>query len=270
MNDRPSLSGISRADGMLAVLAIDHRDSLRRYLSSAGTDPDALSSEAITDVRKHLNTNFGPDYVPEKPAFYASGKSAQQAHEAIRPTDVDLTPDGIRHSLTDEQFIGVVGRKISDGERKLIEYFGEDFPLDEYRERCLRGWRELVRTQGIPVKPGVEMLLDLLVVCLGWCGSLCPLGAFYSLVGRRSLVRMGFRADRCDRCGDCAIVCPEKHVIDYDGMAVAGFVDSGDCLNCARCLEVCPRDAYHFTLRFGEDAARKLTKGEHRATQCTA
>jgi ferredoxin-type protein NapH len=131
--------------------------------------------------------------------------------------------------------------------------------------------RELIfgASLGLLVVPAI-LLLDLFVVRLGWCGSLCPLGAFYSLVGQRSLLRMGFRADRCDRCGDCAVVCPEKHVIDYDRMAASGFVDSGDCSNCARCLEVCPRDAYHFTLRLHRDAARQLTKGDHRATQCTA
>ena len=122
---------------------------------------------------------------------------------------------------------------------------------------------------GLLVVPAI-LILDLFVVRLGWCGSLCPLGAFYSLVGQRSLVRMGFQSERCDRCGDCAVVCPEKHVIDYNGMTATGFVDSGDCLNCARCLEVCPRDAYHFTLRFSRNAAPHLTKGDHRATQCTA
>ncbi len=68
------------------------------------TDSTHLSAEALRDVRKHLTNNFGTEYVPEKATVYAAGKSAQQAHEAIRPTDVDLTPDGIRTSLTDEQF----------------------------------------------------------------------------------------------------------------------------------------------------------------------
>jgi ferredoxin-type protein NapH len=93
------------------------------------------------------------------------------------------------------------------------------------------------------------LLLDLFVVRRGWCGSLCPLGAFYSVVGSWSLLRMGFDRDRCDRCGDCLPVCPEPQVIRFGEMGRKGFVDSGNCLNCARCLEVCPRDAYHFALR---------------------
>jgi ferredoxin-type protein NapH len=96
---------------------------------------------------------------------------------------------------------------------------------------------------------GGILLLDLFVARHGWCGSLCPLGAFYSLVGRWSLVRIGFARDRCDRCGDCVPVCPEPQVIRFDEMGRRGFIDSGNCLNCARCLEVCPRDAFHFALR---------------------
>jgi ferredoxin-type protein NapH len=114
------------------------------------------------------------------------------------------------------------------------------------------------------------LLLDLFVLRNGWCGSLCPLGAFYSLLGRRSLVRMGFDAGRCDHCGDCTPVCPEAHVIDFQRMAAVGFIDSGDCTNCSRCLEVCPRGAYHFTWRVGRNKAGRREKGDHHATQNAA
>ncbi len=68
------------------------------------TDSTHLSPEAIGEARKHISNNIGSQYVPERPNVYASGKNAQQAHEAVRPTDVDLTPSGIRAFLTDEQF----------------------------------------------------------------------------------------------------------------------------------------------------------------------
>jgi ferredoxin-type protein NapH len=92
-------------------------------------------------------------------------------------------------------------------------------------------------------------LLDLWVLRHGWCGSLCPLGAFWSIVGHRSLVRIGFDRERCDDCGDCLKICPEPQVIHFPEMEHKGFIDSGNCLNCARCLEVCPRDAFRFTVR---------------------
>jgi ferredoxin-type protein NapH len=114
------------------------------------------------------------------------------------------------------------------------------------------------------------LLLDLFIVREGWCGSLCPLGAFYSLVGERSLLRMGFSSGRCDHCGECLPVCPEPQVIDFHRMAERGFIDSGNCTNCARCLEVCPRDAYRYTLRFLGGARNPLEEGDHHATQSAA
>jgi len=68
------------------------------------TDSTHLSSEAIGEVRNYIGMHFGPDYLPAKPMVYASKKTAQQAHEAIRPTDVDLTPSDIKPFLSDEQF----------------------------------------------------------------------------------------------------------------------------------------------------------------------
>jgi len=68
------------------------------------TDSTHISGEAVEEVRNYIRGHLGPNYLPEKPNFYASKKTAQQAHEAIRPTDVDLTPSEIRSFLTDEQF----------------------------------------------------------------------------------------------------------------------------------------------------------------------
>jgi DNA topoisomerase-1 len=58
------------------------------------TDSTRISPDALTAVRNFIGTSptLGEKYVPAKPNFYASGKSAQEAHEAIRPTDVNLTP----------------------------------------------------------------------------------------------------------------------------------------------------------------------------------
>jgi DNA topoisomerase-1 len=68
------------------------------------TDSTHLSGEALGEVRNYIQGHFGPKYLPEKPNFYAAGKSAQQAHEAIRPTDVDLTPPDIKQYLNEEQY----------------------------------------------------------------------------------------------------------------------------------------------------------------------
>jgi len=68
------------------------------------TDSTHLSAEAVKDARNHIKTNFGEDYLPAKANIYTSKKNAQQAHEAIRPTDVDFAPKDIKSFLTDEQY----------------------------------------------------------------------------------------------------------------------------------------------------------------------
>ena len=68
------------------------------------TDSTHLSNEAIKEVRNYISMHLGQDYLPPKPKIYASKKAAQQAHEAIRPTDVDLTPVDIKPFLSDQQF----------------------------------------------------------------------------------------------------------------------------------------------------------------------
>jgi DNA topoisomerase-1 len=69
------------------------------------TDSTHLSGEALQSARQFIEHRFGKNYLPEKPNFFASSnKDAQAAHEAIRPTDPDLTPDDIKMFLSNEQY----------------------------------------------------------------------------------------------------------------------------------------------------------------------
>jgi DNA topoisomerase-1 len=67
------------------------------------TDSVRISQTAIEDVRAWINCNY-PACLPEKAAVYSSGKQAQDAHEAIRPTYVKYTPDEIKSSLSLDQY----------------------------------------------------------------------------------------------------------------------------------------------------------------------
>jgi DNA topoisomerase-1 len=67
------------------------------------TDSLRVSDEAITAVRSLIESQYGERYLPAKPLRYAAGKSAQEAHEAIRPTDLSLHPDKIKGRLTHDQ-----------------------------------------------------------------------------------------------------------------------------------------------------------------------
>jgi DNA topoisomerase-1 len=68
------------------------------------TDSTNLSREAVEMARRYLEKRHGAAYVPDKPRVYSSSnESAQEAHEAIRPTDASREPDAIASALSDEQ-----------------------------------------------------------------------------------------------------------------------------------------------------------------------
>ncbi|RIK64806.1 MAG: type I DNA topoisomerase [Planctomycetota bacterium] len=67
------------------------------------TDSTALSAESVSAVRGLIGAKFGDRYLPDKPNRYESGKAAQEAHEAIRPTDVSRSPDALKGHLSPEQ-----------------------------------------------------------------------------------------------------------------------------------------------------------------------
>lgn len=70
------------------------------------TDSTRISEEAISAVRHYITESYGTDFLPEKPNVYKTKKSAQDAHEAIRPTYInsDLEPQKIKQYLTPDQF----------------------------------------------------------------------------------------------------------------------------------------------------------------------
>lgn len=67
------------------------------------TDSTRISQEAMNGVRAFVKTNYGADYLPEKPNSYKSKKSSQDAHEAVRPTYMDYPPSEIKQYLTKDQ-----------------------------------------------------------------------------------------------------------------------------------------------------------------------
>lgn len=108
---------------------------------------------------------------------------------------------------------------------------------------------------------GGIFLFDLFVMKRGWCGHLCPVGAFYSLLGRWSLVRVSAtKREDCNNCLDCFVACPEQQVIrmPLKGASKGGgpqILDS-NCTNCGRCIDVCSsKDVFTFVPRFAPNEA---------------
>ncbi len=69
------------------------------------TDSFNMATEAVMQIRDYVKKNFDAEYLPKSPVMYKTkSKSAQEAHEAIRPTDISRSPASVRQFLTDEQF----------------------------------------------------------------------------------------------------------------------------------------------------------------------
>jgi DNA topoisomerase-1 len=68
------------------------------------TDSVHLSNDALTNLRAQIEGGYGGEFLPEKPNFYKTkSKNAQEAHEAIRPTSAELTPDKLKGKLSEDQ-----------------------------------------------------------------------------------------------------------------------------------------------------------------------
>jgi len=94
----------------------------------------------------------------------------------------------------------------------------------------------------------IIFLFDLFVLKDGWCGHICPLGGFYSLLGRFSVIRVLHSEENCTLCMKCKTVCPEHQVLHMIGKESLSVTD-GACTNCARCIDVCDDEALGFSLR---------------------
>ena len=88
---------------------------------------------------------------------------------------------------------------------------------------------------------------DLFVLKNGWCGHVCPLGGFHSLVGKFAPLSVLHNAPNCTLCMKCKDVCPESQVLHMIGKKSIKVMDA-ECTNCGRCIEVCDDDALGFSI----------------------
>ncbi|MET0074894.1 MAG: quinol dehydrogenase ferredoxin subunit NapH [Candidatus Thiodiazotropha lotti] len=94
-------------------------------------------------------------------------------------------------------------------------------------------------------------LFDLIVAKDGWCGHICPVGAFYNLVGSKSLLRVNaLERQACNDCMECYVVCPEPQVIKPalkgEKQGATPVIISSDCTNCGRCIDICAKDVFSY------------------------
>ncbi|AJC92792.1 menaquinol dehydrogenase NapGH, membrane component NapH [Campylobacter subantarcticus LMG 24377] len=79
------------------------------------------------------------------------------------------------------------------------------------------------------------------------CSHFCPLGAFWALSSRFSLLKIKYNLQKCTQCYKCLGVCPEKQVLWMIGKENQN-VKSGECIRCGKCVDVCEDDALGFSI----------------------
>ncbi len=96
-------------------------------------------------------------------------------------------------------------------------------------------------------------VFDAFLLRRGWCGHLCPVGAMYSLLTLVAVLRVKAAGrEQCTDCMDCFSVCPEPQVIQpaLKGDAQSSpVILSKNCLNCGRCIDICPHNVFRFSRR---------------------
>ena len=88
------------------------------------TDSTRTSPEAVDAVRGHISESFGADYLPEKPNTYKTKKSAQDAHEAIRPTSMEFKPRDVKDFLKPDELkvYTLIWKRFVASQMKPAEY----------------------------------------------------------------------------------------------------------------------------------------------------
>ena len=105
----------------------------------------------------------------------------------------------------------------------------------------------------------VILLFEIFYSRRGWCKYICPVGTTYNFIGWIGLTRLKWDMDKCDHCSACIAVCPEEHVLEFikpkhdkkraETNKHQEYIKNGDCILCARCVDVCHVDAYKLDFR---------------------
>ncbi len=133
------------------------------------TDSNRIAAEAQQAAREFIDTTYGKDFVPENPPVYKSKASAQEAHEAIRPTYLDKSPDAIKHYLSKEQnaLYKLVWNRFIASQMSPAEIEQTTFEISCDTERCkgdvvFKASGSVVKFQGFMVlyTEGTDEILD--------------------------------------------------------------------------------------------------------------
>lgn len=114
------------------------------------TDSVRMAPEAISEARNYIQNKFGADYLPESPKFYSSKKSAQDAHECIRPTNLQHPPEKVEPYLTKEQFLiyKLIWRRFIASQMKPAVYDTVSADISNHLGIILRATGSVIKFEG--------------------------------------------------------------------------------------------------------------------------
>lgn len=97
----------------------------------------------------------------------------------------------------------------------------------------------------------VVFLFDLFVLKNGWCGHLCPVGAFFSLLNKFKIIKINaVNREQCNDCLKCYKICPEPHVIKPAlNDKNSSLIKNIDCNNCGRCIDICSEIVFKYSIK---------------------
>jgi len=121
------------------------------------TDSPRMADEAVGEIRGWLETNLGKEYVPESPRQFKSRKSAQDAHECVRPSSVERTPESVRRFLNDEQFklYDLIWKRAVAAQASSAEYLATTIEVESGR-LGLRATGRVLRFAGFQKLYGLD------------------------------------------------------------------------------------------------------------------
>lgn len=128
-------------------LGHDGSEGLITYMR---TDSTRIAPEAIDEVRRLIGRQFGKDYLPDQPRFYTTKKSAQDAHEAIRPANLQRPPEKIKPYLSREQFLlySLIWKRFVSSQMNPAVYDTLSADIDTDQDLVLRATGSILKFPG--------------------------------------------------------------------------------------------------------------------------
>ena len=144
MQSASSFLGMNSATTMKAAQSL-YEQGLITYHR---TDSSFIVSDFVAGMRSHISSNFGQQYLPSKPRFYSNKKNSQEAHEAIRPTDIAVKSAGSTASnkkLYDMIWKRAISSQMEDAVywKSSAEFKAKKYVLSANGSECIfDGWRK--------------------------------------------------------------------------------------------------------------------------------